>query len=131
MKGQVSVEMLIVLGLGLVLVGIYTLYGYASIDSYKKENDFFLTRDSLEKIGETAQFVALQGYPAKQKINTCFPMSLLACSVSNMTLSCSLRGGQVVEYTSKVYLNGTLPASSGCWDVLVEAHDGAVTISLS
>lgn len=123
--------MLIVVGFGLVLVGVYVIYGFASVDSYKKGNDFFLTRDSLEKIGETANFVSLQGYPAKQEVNVCFPMSLSNCSVSNDTISCSLRDGQIVYYTSSVYLNGTLPDNSGCWNVLVEAHDGAVNLSVS
>lgn len=131
MKGQVSVEMLLVVGLGLALVGIYMIYGFTSVDSYKKENDFFLARDSLEKIGETAEFVALQGYPAKQKINICFPLSLSNCSISNETISCNLISGQTVDYTSNVRLNGTLPNNSGCWDILIEAHNSVVNLSVS
>ncbi|MBN2095262.1 MAG: hypothetical protein JW727_04390 [Candidatus Aenigmarchaeota archaeon] len=131
MKGQISVEMLIVVGLGMLIVSIYILYGYASIDSYKKGNDQFLLKDSLEKIATTAKFVALQGEPAKQTVNVCFPMSLETCSVYNTTLQCSLRTGEYIYQDSEVVLNGTMPGISGCWNIVVEANPAFVNLSIS
>lgn len=130
MKGQVSVEMLIVIGLGITLVGIYAIYGYASVDSYKKGNDDSLIKDSLEKVAETSRFVALQGSPARQKINICFPLSFNNCSISGSTISCLLTNGQTIDQDAGTAVNGTLPKGSGCWDVVAEAQDNFVNLSV-
>jgi hypothetical protein len=132
MNGQVSVEMLIVVGLGIAIVGIYTIYGYNSVDAYQKGNDGFLMKDSLEKISETAKFVANQGEPAKQQINVCFPISLDNCSISTGTITCFLRKDQRIEQDVGVMINGSLPTTSGCWDISVQAtSSGYVNLSIS
>jgi uncharacterized protein (UPF0333 family) len=132
MNGQVSVEMLIVIGLGLVIVGVYAIYGYASIDSYKRGSDDFLMKDSLEKIAQTAKFVSLQGLPAKQQINVCFPVSLSNCSITNTngTITCFLRSGQIIQQDTSTKINGSLPNNSGCWNMGIEAMGGFVNLSV-
>lgn len=130
MKGQVSVEMLVVVGLGLTLVGLYAIYGYASIDSYKKGNDAFVIKDSLYKIAETSKFVALQGSPARQKITICFPLSFNNCSISGTTISCLLTNGQTIYQDAGTAINGTLPKGSGCWDIVAQAQTGFVNLSV-
>jgi len=131
MNGQVSVEMLIVVGLGIALVGIYIIYGYSSVDAYRKGNDEFLMKDSLEKISETAKFVANQGEPARQQIDVCFPVSLDNCSITTGTITCFLKGGQRVQQAVGVSINGTLPASAGCWELVIQATSGFVNLSVS
>jgi uncharacterized protein (UPF0333 family) len=131
MKGQVSVEMLIVFGLGITIVGIYLMYSYSSIDAYKKGNDEFLMKSSLEKISEASKFVFQQGEPARQRINVCFPISFSNCSISTGTITCFLRSGQRVEQDMGVSINGALPETSGCWDIQVQAEAGFVNLSVS
>ncbi len=132
MNGQVSVEMLIVIGLGLVIVGIYAIYGYASIDSYSKGSDELLMRDSLEKVGETAKFVSLQGIPAKQQINICLPASFRGCSHLNGSaeLACNLTGNRIIQHDAGANVNGTLPSISGCWNLAIEAKAGYVNLTV-
>jgi len=131
MKGQVSVEMLIVIGLGIAIIGLYTVYSYASMDSYKKGNDEFLMKDSLEKIAETSKFVAFQGEPAKQQVNVCFPLSYKNCTLYGFTISCFLSSGREILQYSDVNITGAMPSSSGCWDIEVQASGDVVNLSVS
>ena len=130
MKAQVSVEFMIVVGIGIAIISLYIIYGYNALYSYKVNNDISLVKNSLEKIAKTAENVAFQGKPAKQKINICFPLTLKNCSVINKTLSCSLNDGKEIYQDSKINLTGTLP-DSGCWDIILEAEENFVNITLS
>jgi len=130
MKGQVSVELLIIIGIGVGIISLYIIYSYNALYSYKVNNDVSLVKSSLEKIAETANDVAFQGEPAKQKINICFPLILKNCSIVNKTLSCYLNNGKEIHQDSKINLNGTLPGS-GCWDLVLEAKNGFVNITIS
>ncbi len=130
MRAQISVEFLIIVGLGIGLVSLYVLYGYDALYSYKINNEVSLVRSSLEKIAKTADFVAIQGKPARQKINICLPLSLDNCTVNNKTLFCSLQGGKEIFYDSKIDLTGSLPGS-GCWDLILKAEENFVNITVS
>jgi len=130
MKAQVSVEFLIIVGLGIGIISLYILYGYNALYSYKVNNDVSLVKNSLEKIAKTAEFVALQGKPAKEKIEVCFPLTLKNCSVINKTLSCSLNDGKEIYQDSEVNLKGTLPGS-GCWNLILKAEKNFVNITIS
>jgi len=125
MNGQVSVEMLIVIGLGLVIVGIYAIYGYSSIDAYTKGSDELLMKDSLEKVAQTAKFVSLQGIPAKQQINICLPASFRGCNNLNGSaeMTCNLTGNRIIQHDMGANVTGTLPNNSGCWKLTVEAKE--------
>ena len=129
MKAQVSVEMLVVVGIGVAIVSIYTLHSYNLFYHYKTNMDHTIARDSLEKIAKNAEFVFYQGEPARQKINICFPSNTESCSIlgDNRTLYCDL-GDEEVFYDSKVDLNGTLPQSSGCWDLILSVEGNFVEI---
>ncbi len=87
-------------------------------------------KDSLEKIGETSRFVALQGEPARQQINICFPVSFSNCSISTETITCYLKSGQRIENEIGTSINGTLPTNSGCWDLSVKAENGIVNLTI-
>ena len=130
MDGQVSVELLIIVGIGVGMISLYILYGYNALYSYKVNNDISLVKNSLEKIAKNAEFVALQGKPAKEKIEICFPLTLKNCSVNNKTLSCSLSNGKEIYQDSEVNLKGTLPGS-GCWNLILKADENFVNITIS
>ncbi|MGC9310692.1 MAG: hypothetical protein ACP5E4_03115 [Candidatus Aenigmatarchaeota archaeon] len=128
MKAQVSMEYMIVVGFGLFFLAVYTISSYSTIYSYRQGNDAYLVKDSLEKMGSVAEFVSLQGAPARQTAGVCFPQSFAGCSIDadNRTISCSLDGGQSISGTMPVDVSGTLPASSGCWKVMLESiEDGS------
>ncbi len=131
MKGQVSVEMLLVVGLGVAVVGVYMIYAYSSLDAYQKGNDEFLVKDSLQKVAETAKFVSFQGYPARQEINICFPLSYTNCSVSNSSITCGLRSGENITQDVDANITGAMPENSGCWDMMVQAGQNFVNITVS
>ncbi len=130
MKAQVSVELLVVVGIGIAIISLYVIYGYDALYSYKMNNDISLVKNSLEKIANSAEEVSFQGEPAKQKINICLPLSLENCSISNKTLSCTLNSGKEIYQDSKVDLTGTLPGS-GCWDLILDAEENFINITLS
>lgn len=131
MKAQVSVEMLIVVGIGVALVSIYVLHSYNLFYYYKTNMDTTIAEDSLEKIAKNAEFVSYQGEPARQKINICLPSGVENCSIlnNNKTLSCNLTD-KTVFYDSEVNLNGTLPQSSGCWDLILSSKNNFVEIEI-
>jgi hypothetical protein len=132
MKAQVSVELLVVVGVGLAIVSIYVLYSYNMFYSYKTNVDATITKESLQKIAKAAEFVLYQEEPARQKVNICLPSSIEGCylRIDNLTLACNLTNRDYpLYYVSDVYLNGTLPQSSGCWDLILSAKDGYVQIN--
>ena len=129
MKAQVSIELLTIVGIGIAILSIYILHSYNLFYYYKTNTDITLTKESLEKIAKNAEFVSYQGEPARQKINICFPSSLENCSImNNKTLSCNLTTKDNVFYSSKVNLNGTLPQTPGCFDLILSAKDDFVEI---
>ncbi|HIE41206.1 MAG TPA: hypothetical protein EYP80_00925 [Candidatus Aenigmarchaeota archaeon] len=131
MKAQVSVEMLIIIGIGVAIISIYILYSYNFFYSYKINTDTTITREALEKIVKNAEFVFRQGEPARQEINICLPASIKNCSINNKTLSCSFQDNTQVFYDSKVNLNGSLPQTPGCWDLILISKDNFVEINQS
>lgn len=123
MKAQISVEYFIVLGIGIALLSTYLLSSYDTLYSNQVTNEISMTKESLEKIAKTADFVAMQGTPAKQKISVCFPVSIKNCTIEGKTLDCSLFNGRQVYYDSKVNLTGQLPSGGGCYYLSIKAEE--------
>ncbi len=132
MKAQVSVELLVIVGIGVALVSIYVLHSYNLFYNYKTNMDNTIAKDALEKIAKKAEFVSYQGKPARQNINICFPSGIENCSIlsNNRTLHCNMHEGKEVFYDSEVDLNGTVPQISGCWDLVISAKDNFVEIEV-
>ena len=129
MKAQVSIEFLVLVGLGLLIISIYTLYGYDILSSYKQNSDTSLTYQSIEKIVRTAEYLYSQGEPAKQRIYTCFPLSLENCSImNNNTILCYLNNKKEISSESTVQLNGTTFQKSGCCYINIEVIGNLVNV---
>ena len=130
MKAQVSTEFLIIVGLGIAIVSLYILYSYNFFYSYKTNTEISMTKEALQKIAKNANFVFIQGKPARQKINICLPPSVQNCSIlNNKTLLCTLQNNKNVFYDSEVDLVGSIPNTSGCWNLILSAKNGYVEIN--
>ena len=130
MKAQISVEFLIIVGLGIAILSLYVLYSYNFFYSYKSNTEISMTKEALQKIAKNANFVFMQGKPAREKINICLPLSIKNCSIiNNKTLSCTLQNNKEVFYDAEVDLVGSLPQTSGCWDLILSAKNGYVEIN--
>ena len=127
MKAQVSVEFLIVVGIGIIIVSSYVLYSYNAIYSYKINTDVSITKDALKKISENSKFVFNQRKPAKHTITICLPETITNCSLNNTILACYI-GDKLIEDTSEVNLTGWIPNNSGCYEIKLVAEDNYVNL---
>jgi len=127
MKAQVSVEFLMVIGIGIIIVSSYVVYSYHAIYSYKVNTDISITKDALKKISENSNFVFQQGKPAKHTITICLPETITECSLNNTVLACYL-GDKLIESTSEVNLTGWIPNTSGCYEIKLVAEDNYVNL---
>ncbi|MCK4730057.1 MAG: hypothetical protein KAT28_01955 [Candidatus Aenigmarchaeota archaeon] len=127
MKAQVSIEFLMVVGIGIIIVSSYVVYSYHAIYSYKINTDVSITKDALKKISENSNFVFNQRKPAKHTITICLPETITGCSLNNTILACHI-GDKMIYETSEVNLTGWIPNNSGCYEIKLVAEDTYVNL---
>ncbi len=127
MKAQVSVEFLIVVGIGIIIISSYVIYSYNAVYSYKINTDISITKDSLKKITENSKFVFNQRKPAKHTITVCLPETITNCSLNDTIITCYL-GDKMIYEVSEINLTGWIPNSSGCHKIKLIAEDNYVAL---
>lgn len=127
MKAQVSVEFLIIVGIGIIIISSYVIYSYQAIYSYKINTDISITKDSLKKIIENSKFVFNQRKPAKHTITVCLPETITNCLLNNTLIICYL-GDKMIYETSEINLTGWIPNNSGCHEIKLVAEDNYVNL---
>ncbi|MBD3155265.1 MAG: hypothetical protein GF368_01255 [Candidatus Aenigmarchaeota archaeon] len=133
MKAQVGVEYLIVTGIGLTLMLISVGYLYSTYQDYSDENKISLAKNSVNKIGETADLVFSQGPPAKMKIEIRIPKGIQEISFSNKTVLFKVDTGPGVNdisYNTVPQIVGHLPTNRGNYYVSLSAEEDYVNISV-
>jgi uncharacterized protein (UPF0333 family) len=133
MKAQVAVEYLIITGIGLTLVLISVGYLSSTYQNYSDENKISLAKNTVNKIGETADLVFSQGPPAKMKIEIYIPDGVEEISFANKTVLFSIKtsaGISDIFYESVPQIVGNLPSEKGNYYVSLSAEEDYVNISV-
>lgn len=134
MKAQIATEYLIVVSFALMVLIPYILYLQTVSQNFSEENALTSASNSVQKIGQAADWVYSQGEPAKLKILIQIPNNIENISFLDKTIIWKVRtssGVSDIYYNSVANLTGSLPTNPGYYNVLVQASKNKVSISVS
>ena len=134
MKAQIATEYLIIVSFALMVLIPYTLYLQNVSQSFTEDNNLIVASNSVQKIGQIADWVYYQGEPAKLRIVVSIPKNVENISFIDKTMNWKVRTGAGVSdiyYNSIANLTGNLPTVPGYYNVLVQAMGNKVNISVS
>jgi hypothetical protein len=134
MKAQVATEYLIVVSFALMVIIPYVLYLQTVSQNFNESNDLSVASDSVQKIGQTSDWVYSQGEPARLKILVFIPKNVENITFVGRSMNWRVRtssGVSDIYYNSVANLTGNLPTVSGYYNVLIQAMDSVVNISVS
>ena len=134
MKAQVATEYLIIIAFALMVLIPYVIYLNNISRNFGEDNTLTVASNSVQKIGQAADWVYSQGEPAKLRILILMPSNVENISFIGKTLLWKVRtsaGVSDIYYTSAANLTGSLNTASGYYNVLVQAIDNLVNISVS
>jgi len=133
MKAQIAVEYVMIVSIGLIIILIGSPYLFKTFTAYSDENRISLAKNTVHKIGESADMVFSQGQPAKMKIEVNIPEGIESVSFENKTILFKLKtssGVNDVFYNTIPQLTGNLPIKSGNYYLSVAAYQDGVNISV-
>ncbi|MEM5792970.1 MAG: hypothetical protein QXY45_01235 [Candidatus Aenigmatarchaeota archaeon] len=133
MKAQVAIEYLIIASIGLILVLIGGKYLLDVFLDYSDQNRISIAKNTVKKLGETADFVSSQGPPSKTKIRILIPDGVQKISFENKTIVLSLKtrsGINDIYYKTKTEIRGNLPLKSSEYYISLESKENYVSISV-
>lgn len=134
MKGQASMEFVMVVGMALILSSPFILEAQSSVIEVSYGSDVGEFQSSLDRLERAVQRVNSMGEPAREVVSLEMPNNIEQAYISNDrgVVFTEDRGGQQSNYTRifEVSLNDNgLPTEEGTRDVEVEAWNGEVNLS--
>lgn len=134
MKGQASMEFVMVVGMALILSSPFILEAQSSVIEVSYGSDVGEFQSSLDRLERAVQRVNSMGEPAREVVSLEMPNNIEQAYISNDrgVVFTEDRGGQQSNYTRifEVSLNDDgLPTEEGTRDVEVEAWNGEVNLS--
>ncbi len=133
MKAQVSIEYMIITGIGILLILLSSNFLLRTYNEYVDENKISLAKNTVYKIGETSDLVFSQGPPAKMQIEIYIPKGIEEISFSNKTLLFKVKtssGVNDIFYQTIPQLVGSIPTRAGNYYISLTADEGYVDISV-
>lgn len=132
MKGQVAQEYLIIISVAMLILIPVIYHANNMLISYRDENKISSAKNSVNKLGETANWVFSQGPPARLTVEIYIPKDVENISLDNKTINFEVRtssGLTDVFYETIAELDGSIPETNGYYRVAVVAHENYVNIS--
>jgi hypothetical protein len=133
MKAQVATEYIIILSLAMMMLVPLVVFSTQNLIDYKEDAKITAAKNTVKKIGESADWVYSQGPPAKLTVNACIPSETENITISGQLLSIMIRtsaGVSEVYFETTSIINGSLPTNEGCYPVSIVAHDSYVDIGV-
>jgi uncharacterized protein (UPF0333 family) len=124
MKGQASMEYIILFGVSLVVAGILWQISGSNVQDAQWDMQLAYTRNSLDKIVGAADMVYIQGSPAKMYINFDFPDNLNLVYMQDNVITVELRWKgylRNLSSTTIANLTGHINSAPGRHTVLITA----------
>jgi uncharacterized protein (UPF0333 family) len=134
MKAQIAIEYLAIISFALLILIPYTLYLQSVSRNLSEENDLTIASNNVQKIGQISDWVYSQGKPAKTTILIQIPNNVEEISFDGKIMNWKIRtssGTSDIYYISAANLTGILPKSPGYYNVLIQAIENGVNISVS
>lgn len=134
MKSQVSVEYLIIVAFAVMVLIPYILYLNDLSQSYSENNKLTIAKNSVDKLGQTVDWVFSLGEGAKTRIDILVPEGVESIQFVGRTIEWKVRtsaGISDISYIAVANVTGTIPTSAGYKNVLVQAFRDGVNVSTS
>ncbi len=129
MKGQASVELLIILAVSMVVLGLIISVSNNEITSinYAKANSE--AQNTVNKLASTANEVFVSGPGTKKQIFISIPSGIdeNKSSISDKTIRLNINGTDVIS-ESQVEVTGSIPTESGGHWIWITSYEGYVLI---
>ncbi|MEM5836254.1 MAG: hypothetical protein QXR09_01385 [Candidatus Aenigmatarchaeota archaeon] len=134
MKAQVALEYLMIISFALMVLLPYALHLQTVSQNLREDNNLAIASNSLQKIGQAADWVFSQGEPAKITILVQIPANVEEISFAGKMMKWKVRtsaGLSEIYYISSANLTGSLPTTPGYYNLLIQAMGNGVKISVS
>lgn len=132
MKAQTSFEFLLIIVVGISIlipiVAYVSLYQVSYRDAYK----IAMAKDAVDKLGDAAESIYIQGYPAKFSLTVSIPEGVVYSFVGERTVMLKLRtsSGETDVYSSpRANVTGIIPTTSGYHEMVVKNEKTYVNIT--
>lgn len=125
-------EYLLIASFTLFLISIFIYFGTASLHSSQSEIKINLAKDTMEKIGQMADWVHSQGEPSKVTFTAFLPDNIYSVTINNNIISFKLKNEKITElfYVTRCNLTGSIPPLPGSHVFSVEAVQDLVNITV-
>ncbi|MEK6954032.1 MAG: hypothetical protein AABX01_03425 [Candidatus Micrarchaeota archaeon] len=132
-KGQSSLELLIILAIGLVVLGLVISTSQQRIASSSQALSFSQAKSSVSLLAQAADAVYLEGAGARREVKFVIPDGVLSTSIAQHSISmkvASQNGGSDAAANTRALLcgNSFLPTAPGTYYIVVEGLDGCVAL---
>ena len=134
MKAQIATEFLIVISFAIMVLVPYALYLTKVSQNFGEDNSLTVASNSVQKIGQTADWVYSQGEPSRLKILILVPNNVENISFINKTMNWKMRtssGESDIYYNSIANLTGSIPTAPSYYNLLIQATGNGVNINVS
>jgi uncharacterized protein (UPF0333 family) len=128
MKGQLGIEYVVLLSISITLFIAVVYVANDQIVSLSRQQGLNNAKNSLKLIADSAAAVYAEGSGAKRVISVSFPDGVDAGSpqIINNTVTLKYYGSDV-SYTLGFPISGSLPSSSGVYEIALVSEGGSVT----
>jgi hypothetical protein len=130
--GQVATELIIIAAFVLSILLPLLAYLTSSIVSHQEQARLSQVREVVRKLGAGADWVWLQGMPARFTLRLCVPEGVQEIGLDRHILFRveTVAGTTDISYSTIANLTGYIPAKPGCYEFAIYALEDAVNISV-
>ncbi len=133
LKTQAAMEYYTIISVALIILVPLSVYVYQLLNEYGDDTKLSLAKDTVNKLGETADWVFSQGPPAKLSLEVYIPEGIQQISLDNNVILFKMRtsaGVTDVYYQTISPLVGSIPTKSGHYPFSIAANTTYVNISV-
>jgi hypothetical protein len=133
MKSQAAIEYYTIISVALIILLPLSVYVYQLLNEYGDDTKLSLAKDTVNKLGENADWVFSQGPPAKLSLEVYIPEGVETISLNNKMILFSMKttaGTTDVYYQTICDLTGSIPTKSGHYPISIVANVNDVNISV-
>ena len=134
MRAQAAVDYFTIVSVALLILIPLILYINQLLTGYRDDIRVSLAEDTVNKLGESVDWVYSQGPPAKLTLENIFiPEGIEETSLDNNMILFRIKtsaGIPDVYYETVPSLDGSIPSKSGYYQISLTAYENNVTINV-
>jgi len=133
-KAQSAMEYYTIVAVALMILLPLSIYVYQLLYQYGDDTKISLSKDAVNELGETADWVFSQGPPAIYTFqNFYIPEGIESITIDDYEILFKVRtssGISDIYYYTIAPLDGSIPSNSGYYPIAVIAYENNVTIKV-